>query len=1299
MARSSAAAAARAPGRVMICVVLLLLTSPAAAAPAAPPVCAQPTAALLPDYTYTIGSAGFSDPDGDPERGSTFRWLADGSAVAAGPVAEGLLLHFDNTTAGANGETPAAASGVGYAPGRFGQALALSHPGRLTYARGDNLALDEGTWELWVALRADGDDPIYSTSSGRWHVLLYYEAANGDDLFIAMSNDSGVLYAGGTVNGEWQSAYGSAASTRGWRAGQWHHIAFTYSASGNFMRFYVDGRLAADTNEGHYWPPAATGSTFSVGGTPWNTAAHAWVDQVRLSGRAADAAEIAARARRDGPAGPNEVWLPTAGLTPGTSLVYEFTPAAGGQSGAPCSSAPLTYPGIPVANPQPPSTLLPPGSASLTLSVDTPDATQCRWAVGAPRPFDQMIPFDSDAGLATLHPSLVPLRQPTPSQSTTYQSTTYQSTNHQSTPYQSTNHQSTNSHSTLITGLDPDPNVVNTVTVRCASDPDYLLTLHYRSLSEANPRFPRTGNLWGWWGFIDKGLPYMARIDLWLGADGLPGDQIAALRALNPHIRVLTSINAVENNDLSHPGCNGCSGADCDAWYLKDVNGNRIEVWPGSYRINLTRTEVAEYQACYAYQSWLDSGFQADGVFFDNVMTTQSWLTEDIYGNPIEIDADEDGIADDPDVLDAAWQAGVLHEIETFRSLMPHAIVSNHSTDIHEPGIAELFNGISIGFRTANVLEGEQSFAEVFDEYRDWLRLARPPRTTMVESSPLDDIAYGYDYDPLSKIPPSTLEFARTYTPWMRFGLAFTLMDDGYFAHEFGDTHHGNDWWYDELDFDLGYPLGPAGRVAIPGFEPGPNQIVNPGFEQPIAWPWNFWADTGSGCAATLTRDTAAAAPEGVAAARVDVTAVCGDAWRIELAQYNRSLAQGTAYDVTFWARSAVTRTLNISAQQGSSPWTWYGLDATVEVGPQWREYTVTFEANATANDARLQFHLGGSTGTVWIDDVRLTLHPPDVFRRDYDHGIVLLNGTRQAHTVELGPGFRRLVGSQAPRYEAILDDADPGFSVIASAWQQTSYDSGEWQADGPFYHDWGQGLRQMSSSNGAVRWDLPITASDTYTITAWWPAAPAASSWNSAALYEVMAGGAVVASAALDQRTGGDQWHQIAVVSLAPGDAAFVRLSCSGAPCVADALHIRSASRYNDGSPAATVTLAPLDGIVLARVPAVAPDIYLPLITAGGAELHWTTDPANCRYDVHRSTAPYFTPSDATAIAVGLPAGADSYLDGTAHIGDPDVADFYLVRAVGCDGVSTADSGRVGYLDFALRPGSQSLQSEISHD
>ncbi|MDI6770841.1 MAG: putative glycoside hydrolase [Anaerolineales bacterium] len=1102
----------------------------------APPACESPAVQLTHDYAFLVGSAEFTDPEGDPESGSGYRWLIDGTPLTTTqPLGEGLLLHFDASAAGANGEMPSLAEEVAYAPGKWGRALALPEAGNLEFARQGNLFLDEGTIEMWIALQADGSDPAYA----EWQALFYYEAPNGDYFHIAQS-EYGALFGGGNTSGEWQGAGHYEGSVQGWQAGEWHHLALTYSASGNFLRFYLDGQRLGESDG--YRPPSAEGSSFSAGGCPWLGAAYRF-DELHFFGRAATDAEIATRASRLDPIQPNEAWLPTSALAPGTNAVYEFTPATASETGAPRRSAALTYPGIPVFDPNPPSTLLAPGATSFELSVESLEGAACAYAVGEPLAYSQMTPFDQGAGTVT--------------------------------------------HTTTVSGLNPDPNTINDVYVRCASHPDFFLSLRYRSLSQVNPGFPRTGNLWGWWQLVNNGRPleHIAGIDLWLGVD-ISGDAIRQLRQLNPDIRVLTSINAVEDGDnaLDDPRCNGCTGDACEDWYLHDVNGDRIEVWPGSWRINLTNEAVAEYQACYAYQTLLDSGLMADGVFFDNVMTAQSWLTEDIYGNTVQIDADNDGIADDPAALDAAWKAGVFHEIETFRELAPHAIVSGHAMHIAEPGVGELFDGISLGFQTADVLGGQEVFANLWDLYADWMSAARQPPTVMFESSPLDQIAYGYDYEPLVKIPASTLEFARTYYPWMRFGLALTLMNDGYFAHEFGDTWHGNDWWYDELDFDLGYPLGPAQRVDM-GFDPGPDQIVNGSFETPLAAPWDFWADSDAGCKADVTRDLTTAAA-GSASARIVITATPGADWHVDFSQDNRSLQNGVVYDLTFWAKADRPRSLILNLHKNSPDWDNYGLWREVALTADWQPYTVTFQAAATADDARIQFLAGTVTGTVWLDDVRLTLHPPDVFRRAYTHGLVLLNGTNETQTVTLEPGYRRLSGTQAPLVELLLDDSGPGFALLEGMWIPTTYDSGEWMATGPFYHDWGDGLHQLASSSGQARWDLPITASDLYTITAWWPAAPEAATWNPAVRFEIVAGGQVVLSTTLDQSTGGDEWHLVGVAQLSPGDTPFVRIVCSGgSPCVADALHLRSSARYNNGQPAASVTLQPLDGIILQRL------------------------------------------------------------------------------------------------------------------
>ena len=1082
----------------------------------APPTCSGANISLSSDYTYFIGSSSYADASGEAESGGLFTWFTNGTTFASAPVGEDLLLHFDGTVSGVNGETPVLAQNIAYAAGKWGSSLALATNGQLHFSTTNNLHLNQGTIEMWVALRADGTNPVYSA---RDHVLFQYRSVNGDYLQIDQSS-SQILYAGGSVGGQWESAYGVAGNMSGWKAGDWHHLAFTYSTASNDMSFYVDGALTAANNEGHYFAPDGSTNSFAIGGDVWGNNAGYFIDELRISRRVADAAEIAARARRTDAPQPNEVWLAATNIPTGSQLVFEFTPISVTETGAPCQSGALPWKGIPITNAQPPSTILPVGATNLFLTVQTASNTSCSYAMGQPLPFAQMTPFSSGTG--------------------------------------------TTSPGTLISGLSPDPNMVNDVYVRCAANPDYLLHLQYRALSEANPPYPRKGNLWGWGEWITNGLPYMSRVDLWLGAFPTAA-QAVTLRQLNPHLRILTSINAVENSGLP------------DDYYLKDIHGNKIEVWPGSYRLNMTKLYVADYQAHFAYQTVLNAGLMVDGVFFDNVMTTQSWLTQDIYGNPVQIDANGDGIPDDPATLDAAWKAGVFREMEIFRQLMPGALVCSHSTDIYESGIAGLFNGISIGFHTSDVLEGRMQFSTLFNTYRDWLSRAVQPPETMVESSPLARISYGYGYSPTTTIPPSTLEFARTYYPYVRFGLALTLMNDGFFAHEYGDTYHGNNWWYDELNYNLGYPLGPAQLVPLPG-PPATNLVVNGSFESPLAGTWSFYAATG--CLAVASQPNSNAIV-GSACARIDVTQTNGIDWNIEFAQYNRSLVQGVSYDDTFWARADTNRYITVSSQKGSPNWDNYGLSQAVWITTNWQQYTVTFTATATASDARLQFFLGANTGTVWLDDVHLSQSPARIYRRDFNHGSALLNATRQVQTISVGAGFHRLTGTQAPQYEWIMDDTDPAFSTVGT-WTNAVYDSGLWKASGPYYHSWAGSLHQQASAAGEADWQLTIPADDTYTISAWWPAAPSASNWTSHASFQVVSGGLVVAATNVDQTTNGDQWHLVATVPLLASNITVVQLTTAQGICVADALHIFSQSRFNNGQAAPTVRLQPMDGIVL---------------------------------------------------------------------------------------------------------------------
>ncbi|MBK8478731.1 MAG: carbohydrate binding domain-containing protein [Opitutaceae bacterium] len=783
-------------------------------------------------------------------------------------------------------------------------------------------------------------------------------------------------------------------------------------------------------------------------------------------------------------------------------------------------------------NASPQSTLLPAGATSVAFTVNTSQPGDCRYAVGSALPFAAMTPFITGQG--------------------------------------------STAHGVTFVGLDPTTTVVNDVYVRCDTNPTEVLHLRYRALPEVSPSFPRKGNLWGSWQvFKNGGLEHCKRIDLWLGASFTVAD-LGQLRALNPHVLVLDSINTVEQSDanrLTIP----------DGYWLKDTSGKRIEVWDGTYRLNLTKPEVAAFQARYAYQKMVDAGLSTDGIFFDNFFTAQSWLKKDMWGNSVQVDANEDGLPDDPAWLDAAWRAGVYAELQIWRRLMPYAYATGHLANPATAETGALFNGNAIVFQAPQTKDGNRSFADLWESYQSWWQLGRAPLITLVESAPPFEIGYGYGYSPSDDVPASTLDFAQHFYPYMRFGLGVTLMNDGYFAHEFGDTWHGNDWWYDELDAELGRPSGAAVRVDL-GTPPSADGITNGGFEQPLATGWTYWANPEAGAAATFSRETAAHATGSASCCIAITNAGSRDDWHIALFQPDRQIVKGVAYELRFFAKADAPHDFSVMLQKGSPDWRNFGLSKDLKAGPEWMEYTVVFEALETANDARLGFNVGTRAGTFWVDEVRLVQHPPDVYRRDFDNGIVLLNGTGSRRTITLDGGpFHRLNGSQAPKFQYVVDDASPAFS--AGAWSEAAYDSGQWVATGPWYHDWGTGCHQLSGSAGSAEWELGVRADDTYTLDVWWPAALAATGWSTQVRYEVVVGGSVVASATLDQTTGGDQWHRLASVALTQAIGAKVRITnLQNKPAIADAVLVQSAARYNDGTPAATVELDPFDAIVLLR-------------------------------------------------------------------------------------------------------------------
>jgi len=453
-----------------------------------------------------------------------------------------------------------------------------------------------------------------------------------------------------------------------------------------------------------------------------------------------------------------------------------------------------------------------------------------------------------------------------------------------------------------------------------------------------------------------------------------------------------------------------------------------------------------------------------------------------------------------------------------------------------------------------------------------------------------NELGYGYGVyssfeEAERRIPAGVLAFARDWYPSMRFGLAFALMGNGLFERHFSDVIYCEEWSYDEFAFRLGAPLGTARYARLAGSpEPSPRPLFSDGgFERKSA-AWELSMHAADGAAATLSYVADAAA--GAKAARVVTTAI-PEATQPHYVNFYRPgirVSKGVSYQVTFKAKADRPRALALSLQRRAGDWEGLGLWRRFELGTEWREYSASFTATGDRSDAGLQFFLGDVAGTVLLDEVTMAELPPDIWRRDFERGTAILNGTAGRVTVSLEAGYSRFSGTQAPRHQYIVDDGSGG-AKFGGGWAEASHNTDEWKALPPFYHDWGPGCRESSDPKAVAEYDLGIPEAGTYAIRAWLPEAPNRDERTKEAVYEILVRGKVVASAAIDQRAAPDSWQEVARLALGPKDKASLRLRNSGGGILyADALYVESEARYNDGGPAREITLEPFDGIILRK-------------------------------------------------------------------------------------------------------------------
>lgn len=305
--------------------------------------------------------------------------------------------------------------------------------------------------------------------------------------------------------------------------------------------------------------------------------------------------------------------------------------------------------------------------------------------------------------------------------------------------------------------------------------------------STSAPSFPRIGNCYRaglnyttW----EKGSNYWSKLGLiigggydvhydwdsprWTNTLARVEQNLIKLRQINPHVIVLPYVDVVEGPD---------NPKIPKAWWdLK--KGERWSGWPGYFRVNTNLPEVLQYNLDKVRTDIL--GRECfDGVFYD-VWGIDAWL--------------------------------VPHTAELRNG---KAIVMVNDWNLPRQGFSKL-NGVLSEDEINRVIEGKVDFEEFLARYLRWTTESRKPAVTMLVCHPETIPDDPWRWSKLSRKEKEDIaEKGRTEDmKTMRFGLATTLMGDGYFGYDTGTMGRGNWWWYPEYDAPLGQPRGPAHRNA-----------------------------------------------------------------------------------------------------------------------------------------------------------------------------------------------------------------------------------------------------------------------------------------------------------------------------------------------------------------------------------------------------------------------------------------------------------------------------------------------------
>ncbi|MFA5076242.1 MAG: putative glycoside hydrolase [Patescibacteria group bacterium] len=307
----------------------------------------------------------------------------------------------------------------------------------------------------------------------------------------------------------------------------------------------------------------------------------------------------------------------------------------------------------------------------------------------------------------------------------------------------------------------------------------FLYPLNFGQMEE----YPKLANLFYSWQLSDQDITNLAKWDLVvldMDQQVRNPDKIRRLRQLNPQIKILAYLASQEIKEVnltseSYLLSRQLADSIPVAWYLKDAAGNKISWWSGSWLLN-----ISDYCPLVNGDRWntflpkfintkiMSSGLW-DGVLLDNTWDNISYFISNY-------DLDNNCSQDTASVADPAWRNGEAVIIDQTRNLIgkDKIIIGNGTTCF-----GNRLNGV------------------VFENF--------PYSWSNDQSNYLKTSAYSGTILHIVNANTANTGNQADYQK-MRFGLTSTLLGNGLYSFDFGDTSHGQTWWFDEYDVALGQP-------------------------------------------------------------------------------------------------------------------------------------------------------------------------------------------------------------------------------------------------------------------------------------------------------------------------------------------------------------------------------------------------------------------------------------------------------------------------------------------------------------